>query len=291
MNDVQSTMPDCPDYLVVGHVTKDLYDGGYKIGGTVTFSALTARNLGCRVGIVTAAAGDLDLGCLPTDIALVTLPSEDSTTFENLYHDGQRRQFLWARARPLTLDDVPQAWRASPIVHLGPVAQEVAQSLAFGFPDALLGMTPQGWMRRWEDNGLVRPAVWEPPADLLRRADAIILSLEDVGGDLEIVRSYAAQANLVVLTAGWKGATVYYRGEVRSFPAPQVREVDPTGAGDIFAAAFLVALHQGGDPWLAARFANCVASHSVERSGTDSIPTKQEIARCRTQLGLWEREH
>ncbi len=152
-------------------------------------------------------------------------------------------------------------------------------------------MTPQGWMRRWEDNGLVRPAVWEPPADLLRRADAIILSLEDVGGDLEIVRSYAAQANLVVLTAGWKGATVYYRGEVRSFPAPQVREVDPTGAGDIFAAAFLVALHQGGDPWLAARFANCVASHSVERSGTDSIPTKQEIARCRTQLGLWEREH
>ncbi len=288
MDEMRSLSSTTPDYLVIGHVTRDLYDGGYKIGGTVTYSALTARNLGCTVGIVTAAAGDLDLSCLPDDIALVARASATSTTFENLYHDGQRRQFLWARARELALDDVPAEWRSSAIVHLGPVAQEVAQSAAFGFPGSLLGLTPQGWMRSWDEGGLVKPAAWKPPADLLSRADAVILSLEDVGGDLELVRSYAVQARLVVLTAGWKGATVYWQGEVRSFPAPQVRELDPTGAGDIFAAAFLVSLRQSGDPWLAARFANCVASRSVERSGVDSIPTRHEIAVCRAGLGLPE---
>jgi sugar/nucleoside kinase (ribokinase family) len=40
--------------------------------------------------------------------------------------------------------------------------------------------------------------------------------------------------------------------------------VNPTGAGDIFAAAFLFRLHQTkGNPWEAAEFANHVAATSV----------------------------
>jgi sugar/nucleoside kinase (ribokinase family) len=119
---------------------------------------------------------------------------------------------------------------------------------------------------------------------LLDRADAVILSQEDVGGDREQVRSLAARTRLLVLTAGWKGATVYCGGQVRSFRAPKVREVDPTGAGDIFAAAYLTALHKTQDPWLCARFANCVAAHSVERSGLHSIATQDEIEQCRARL-------
>jgi sugar/nucleoside kinase (ribokinase family) len=64
-----------------------------------------------------------------------------------------------------------------------------------------------------------------------------------------------------------------------------VHEVDPTGAGDIFAAAYLVALLKTQDPWLSAQFANCIAAHSVERSGWDSIATAAEIERCRVRFG------
>jgi hypothetical protein len=39
------------------------------------------------------------------------------------------------------------------------------------------------------------------------------------------------------------------------------------------------------DPWLAAQFANCVASHSVERVGLESIPTAHEIEACRQEFG------
>ena len=154
----------------------------------------------------------------------------------------------------------------------------------------LLGLTPQGWMRQWDERGLVSPARWNPPDALLDRADAVILSQEDVGGDREQVHSLAARTRVLVLTAGWKGATVYHGGEIRSFRAPKVREVDPTGAGDIFATAYLAALHRTQDPWLSARFANCVAAHSVERSGLDSIATREEIEQCRARLdhGLQE---
>ncbi len=274
-------------YLVIGHITKDVYPGGYKLGGTATFSALTARNLGHQAGIVTCHGSDIDLNRLPADLQIVSRAFDSpSTTFENIYHDGRRRQVIRAHAGALTSSDVPMSLRNSAIVHLGPVAREVSDEIADCFPTSLLGLTPQGWMRRWDEHGVVHPAAWRPASALLRRADAIILSEEDVGGDVALVESLAAQTSVLVLTAGWQGAAVYHAGQRRSFASPQVNEVDPTGAGDIFAAAFMSALEQRRDPWLAARFANCVAAHSVERSGLDSIPTRQEIGRCRALFDL-----
>lgn len=278
-------MSTCPDYLVIGHITRDIHDGEYEIGGTATFSALMARSLGLAVGIVTSCGPDVDLGRLPADVAIASRMSDTSTTFENLYHDGHRRQFIWAQGGRLTRSDVPDAWRRSAIVHLGPVAQEIDSCLVDCFPDALLGLTPQGWMRAWDPQGMVHPKRWEPPTALLERADAVILSEEDIGGDMALVRAYADRTRVLVLTAGWKGSTVYYGGQVRSFPAPQVIETDPTGAGDIFAAALLTTLHRTGDPWLSAQFANCVTAPSVERAGLDSVANEQEIERCRAKFG------
>ena len=58
---------------------------------------------------------------------------------------------------------------------------------------------------------------------------------------------------------------------------PGRREVDPTGAGDVFAAAYLIRYHETGDPYEAAQFANLVASFSVEAPGTEGIPTRDEV--------------
>lgn len=279
-------MPSHCDYLVIGHITKDIYPGDSKIGGTVTYSALTARNLGHKAKILTCSGPDLDLSGLPDDLSIISHMSETSTTFENIYYDGHRRQFIKQRARPLYWSDVPQAWMSSSIVHLGPLDQEIGEDVANCFPEALLGLTPQGWMRAWDEQGLIHPTIWTPSDALLRRADAIILSEDDVGGDMALIKSYANRTRVLVLTAGWKGSTVYCGEQARSFPSPQVRELDPTGAGDIFAAAFLSALHATHNPWLSAQFANCVAAHSVERSGLESIPTRQEIDHCQSLFML-----
>ncbi len=54
-------------------------------------------------------------------------------------------------------------------------------------------------------------------------------------------------------------------------------EVDPTGAGDIFAASFFVRLHTTRDPWEAARFATNLAAFSVLRVALEGIPLPEEV--------------
>lgn len=265
------------DYLVIGHITKDLLPDGYAVGGTVAYAGLTARNLGCRVGVVTSASSDLDLGRALRGIEVVRLPSPVTTTFQNIYRGETREQFVRATAARITAEAIPPAWRRTPIVHLGPVAQEVDEEIASLFEGSLVGATPQGWMRRWDDDGRVRPKVWEGAERLLPWVRVIILSEEDVGGDMSLIEAYAQLFEIVVLTTGWKGSTVYHGGQVRYFPAREVVEVDPTGAGDVYAAAYLIRLKETNDPWEAARFANVVASFSVEGRGIAAVPTREQI--------------
>jgi sugar/nucleoside kinase (ribokinase family) len=59
--------------------------------------------------------------------------------------------------------------------------------------------------------------------------------------------------------------------------APQVEEVDATGAGDVFAAAFIVQYYANHDPVEAARFANQVAANSVTRTGLAGAPSKEDL--------------
>ena len=62
-------------------------------------------------------------------------------------------------------------------------------------------------------------------------------------------------------------------------PAFPVREVDPVGAGDVFAAAYLVAYHESRDPVYAATWASCAASFAVEAPGVAGIPTREHGSR------------
>ncbi|MCK7481538.1 MAG: PfkB family carbohydrate kinase [Candidatus Moduliflexus flocculans] len=94
-----------------------------------------------------------------------------------------------------------------------------------------------------------------------------MLSREDVNGDDLLIEQMAGQTKILVVTEGAAGAVLYWHGDRRRFRAPSVKEVDATGAGDIFAAAFFVRYLNTRDPWEATRFATLIASHSVERTG------------------------
>jgi len=71
------------DYLAIGHLAVDIVPDGIQLGGSVAYAALTARALGLRVGIVTSAGSDAPLQALE-GIRIVSIPSEFSTTFENI---------------------------------------------------------------------------------------------------------------------------------------------------------------------------------------------------------------
>jgi sugar/nucleoside kinase (ribokinase family) len=264
------------DYLAVGHVAVDLMPDGNKLGGSVSYAALTARALGLRVGIVTSAAKDAPLQALD-GVDLVSVPSEFSTTFENVKTAAGRSQTLHHQAARITLRHIPEAWKNAPIVHLAPIAQEVDPQLTGQFPSSLLGVTPQGWMRAWDENGRVEASRWESCEQALLHAAAVVMSVEDINRDLELVEAMAHQTRILCLTEGESGVVLHWNGDRRRFRPPVVKEVDATGAGDIFSAAFFTRLFTTRDPWEAARFATRLAAQSVTREGLKGIPTQQEV--------------
>ena len=270
------------DYLVIGHVAHDLTPDGARLGGTAAYAALTARALGLRVGIVTSAGAETSLAALE-GIPSIVIPSAHSTTFENIYEAGGRKQILHHRATPIDYSHVPAHWRRPNIIHLGPIVNELAPTLPNGFAPDLLGLTPQGFLRGWDESGHVHPARWEETS-ALEAAGAVVLSMEDVGGDMERIEHMALHTRVLVVTEGAAGCVLYWHGDRRRFHAHDFEEADATGAGDIFAAAFFIRLFTTRDPWESARFATLLASHSVTRIGLDGIPTKQEIESCLVEV-------
>ena len=191
--------------------------------------------------------------------------------------------------------DVPVPWRSAPIVLLGPLAQELAPDLIPLFPrrpGVIVAATPQGWLRRWDADGRVWPTPWSEAEHVLPLLDALILSHDDLlpfangqraAADAMLAR-WSQFVPLLVATDGRHGATLFQNGTPTSFPAYTSHEVDPTGAGDVFTAAFLTHLSRSSDPRAAVDFANCAASLSIQHPGTTGIPTLAQVkARMETR--------
>ncbi|MGB8345981.1 MAG: PfkB family carbohydrate kinase [Ktedonobacteraceae bacterium] len=296
-------VPDgSPTFLTIGHITNDLHDdGSFSLGGTVTFAAVTAYRLGLAAALVTRADEQLIAG-LPARLPGIQVAARASpltTTFTNRYHDGLRTQYLHTRAESILPEDIPLAWRDAPIVLLGPLAQELSSECVQLFPrrsGALIAATPQGWLRRWDADGRVWPTTWAGAETMLPLLDVLILSYDDLRPFADghradaILARWSTLVPLLIATDGRHGATLFQHGQGEHFPAYIATEVDPTGAGDVFAAAFLCCLHECGDPRAAVNFANCVASFSVEQVGISGIPSRQIVEtrlQGRTSSDTW----
>ena len=271
------------DYLIIGHLSCDLTHTGPRLGGTAAYAALTARALGLRVGVVTVWGGEVPLDLLE-GVRLHVIPTGRSTSFENIYTPEGRIQYVHHVAPDILLEHVPELWRKAPIVHIGPIAGEGQSLVGAGLSSALLGLTPQGWMRAWDGQGRVHPKVWQDENELLPRAGAVIISVEDVLGDELQIEAMAESCRILAVTEGAAGARLFWNGDRRRFHAPDKQEVDATGAGDIFATAFFWRLYATRDPWAATRFATQLASFSVTRPGLQGVPTQAEIQSCLVEV-------
>lgn len=271
------------DYLVIGHVTTDLTDEGPKLGGTVTFSGLTARALGLKAGIITAYNPDTDISPLG-NIWVRNKVSPETTNFKNLSDGIKRTQFLYQKAESLLPADIPTFNPPPAILHLGPVANEVSPDILSQFPESLKCLTPQGWFRRTDEEDRVIHQDWDNAETTLAQSDAAVISLEDVQYDEESISRMAAVTPVFVVTENYRGARIYWHNDARYIKAPKVELVDDTGAGDIFASAFFYRYWKTKDPWEAGRFAVLIASWSVTCDRLDSIPTDVEIERAKTEI-------
>ncbi len=264
-----------PDFLAIGHVAKDLTPDGYVLGGAVTFAALTARALGLRPAVVTSCGPDLDLHAALPGIRVHVAPAAETTTFVNVYERGRRRQSIRGVAGTLSASDVPPDWRRTPLVLLAPLAQELDDSVADIFRQQTVGASIQGWLRSWDSSGQVSPSRWSG-INVLPKTAAAIFSDDDLADEDQIL-DWSGLCPVTIRTQGRRGCSVYYDGLRHDLPAYPAHEVDPTGAGDAFAAAYLVRFQECGDPLHAATFASAAASFCVEAKGTLGIPTRAQV--------------
>ncbi|TVR23052.1 MAG: hypothetical protein EA396_04640 [Anaerolineaceae bacterium] len=268
------------DYLLVGHIASDIVPEGRALGGTVAYAVFVARAFGLRPALLTSAAPDEPLlRQLPPDVPVHVVPATHTTTYENIYTAAERVQYLRAVAHPLTPGDVPVAWRAAPLLHIAPIADEIdATRHADYAPQAAITLTPQGFMRQQEADQRVTPRRWFD-ADALRGAQLTILSEDDIAAEPTIEADYAREAPLLVVTDGAKGGRYYLAGERHDYTAHPVTADDPTGAGDVFAVSCTAAYHLTGDIHRAIDVAARVAAWSTMRSGLpDCIPSPERIA-------------
>lgn len=265
-----------PDFVVVGHVVRDVAREGWRLGGTASFAAAQALKLGLRAGIVTRVGADLEMAGIMTDVELAGRPAGRTTTFENTYDGARRHQRVPARAEPIEQQDIPEEWLDAPMALVGPVCREVGPRLPGLFSRSLLGIAAQGWLRELDSDGNVCRSAWtgEP---FWAESRLIFVSDEDVGDKPGQIDRWAAEVPVTVVTRERRGARIHEQGRWREIAAIPANEVDPTGAGDIFATAFMVRYHETEDAAEAARFASAAAAWSVEGSGIEGVAGRAEI--------------
>jgi sugar/nucleoside kinase (ribokinase family) len=268
-----------PDFVIAGNVVRDITPAGWAPGGTAVYAAAVARGLGRRVGVVTAAPADVVAAGLSPDVAVVRVDVPEATSYENVYASTGRVQYLRAAGSPIPPEVLPAAWAEARVALLGPVFHEVRPELAARFRGTV-GVCGQGFLRRAGPDGRVSPM---PPEEwnalpVLRHARVLFLSEEDLAGGASgaVPAGWLDAVPITVLTAGRRGAHIHQGGQWRFIPAFPVNEVDPTGAGDSFAAGFMVALDEGADIAGAAGFAAAVASYTVEAPGHQS-PSREAV--------------
>jgi sugar/nucleoside kinase (ribokinase family) len=266
-----------PDFVAIGHVTLDHFGESTRPGGSALYVAVTAHRLGLSVGLLTSHGDDFPLDVIPSKIEVVSVPAAETTVFEHRQEPSGRVSHVRAAASPITIDDVPEDWREAALTLLAPVVDEVDPMIATLFTDGAVGAAAQGWVRQVKSDGLVAPSPWRSPERLLQSVQALFLSREDIRGQEAEVVEWFQRMPVGVLTADRDGALLFVNGERYEIQPRPAREVDPTGAGDVFAATFLVSYQRDGDPWLAAAAAACAGSLAVEGEGWSAVADRAAL--------------
>jgi sugar/nucleoside kinase (ribokinase family) len=278
-----------PQFVAAGHVTLDHFGEDVRPGGTALYAALTAHRLGCSVGLLTSFGPDFPRSLFPPDLEVAHVPSPRTTVFRHETGRDGRRLTLLGRAADLGTDHLPLSFKAAELALLGPDANEVGPYRAAEFTEGAVGAAAQGWLRGRGAGGVISPALWEDADLVLPHIQALFLSEEDLGPHGEEVVEWFQQIPFGVITLGSRGAYLFVSGERYFIEAEPADEVDATGAGDVFAAAFLIDYQRHANPWEAAQFAACAAALSVEGIGVGAIPLRaaveERLTTYRSRLG------
>lgn len=269
--------------MVLGHVTCDIIrrEGqaiDTRLGGSASFAVLAAATLGYETILVTAAPPESKLLKPLYESANITLHVKacpKPTTFELDYTGDARRLRLLNRAPPLLPENVPTEARGARVAYVCPVMGECGPVTMATLHSDCVVVAAQGWLRRASGNGEILPTVL-PDAKAVSGVRAVCFSELDHPESDALAGDFAARVDIVALTRGANGVTLYHGEHTVDVPAVPANEVDPTGAGDVFGVVFALGLHAGKTAVEAAQIAMRVAARVVEGPGLGRLAAVDE---------------
>jgi sugar/nucleoside kinase (ribokinase family) len=275
------TLESTTRVLVAGSITRDtnIFDGvaQHTFGGTALYAARTYLRLGLQVRLITRLAPD-DRAAIAAQLPgvdLIAQPSAATTAFENCYGPGdERSQRVTAVAAPIDLRD--DYFDGIDWLHLGPLHPlDLHEAWLEQHHGVSAGLDLQGFARRI-DGERVMPDIDPRVVALLAR----LTWLKASRSEWQTLLAYLHLAPVerpprgsieTLVTDGAAGGVLLRSGQrdVHWSAAPPVEGCDPTGAGDVFFAAYLChrTANRADAARAAADAARITSAFLLERSG------------------------
>jgi sugar/nucleoside kinase (ribokinase family) len=257
LNDVSTEKSKpAPSVAVVGSAAMDRVVFGRrvteKIGGTVVYAGFTFQRHGIDTAVLTnVAARDLKhFGNFEASgVRLLAGPTGVTTRFVNRESDGNRVQEMPAAAEPILCRELLADLHSVRHVHLGPLHPDDIHADLLTFLKRgryFVSTDLQGYVRRIRDGRVVQEAS-EKLEEVLAISDAVKAADEELrivlewfGEDARTLQLHFGFEELLVTSGGKGGYLINGSGERIEYESVPVERVhDPTGAGDVFFAAYL----------------------------------------------------
>jgi sugar/nucleoside kinase (ribokinase family) len=249
-------------------------------GGSALFVSSAADYLGAKVGIIGNIGEDYPSNVLSwlknhgLKLNLLKKTRGPSTRFRIGYHRGSRRLWLLHAGR-----SVESTWMGGRVegLHLGPVFNEISESLVRSLRKkcGFMSLDIQGLVRKVNRSGEVQ-VFRRNLNSVLRMCDLVKASIDEAKSqnslrDHQVIldRFLANGPKYAIITLGAKGSLLGIRNSkkflIPAFPDKSIK--DPTGAGDVYAGAWLTSYLRTKDPIWAASVGSAFGSLASQRTG------------------------
>ena len=225
----------------------------FKIGGVTAYAGITYSRHGIATKVVTNVANrdrEIMERLQAEQVIVCNGRTPQTTHFINYINDDNRRQKIPQRATLIRRSQIIENIKNEGVVHLGPVHASDIDIQAIKLLNSLkrfIVLDAQGLARSVRKKSVYPsaskqlPAFFEISHVVKTNAQEYESIIDFFRMDLlELLRQF--EINEFIVTAGHKGGFVQkIDGEEITYPAYRIKsKQDPTGAGDVFFAAYVI---------------------------------------------------
>ncbi len=270
--------------LAIGMATIDYIitpsDEYSQLGGAVFYQTATLNQLKTpSISIISIGKDDEKL--LKDLENTVVIPTEKTMKYSNIYDKNlKRRQKATLPQNTILPSDISISLENINSVLLSPLSPTdiPPQTITFFKERGIRTiLSAQGYLRKTDDDRNIIDRKWKNIELYLKDTDILFLDENEAKKSFninritdetvhKIVRKYELEQ--IIITKAEKGSTIYTKNQRYSIPAIKTeKEIDATGLGDTYIAAYISKLEECNDIYLAGMFASITAKEKLECIG------------------------